>query len=273
MPMKYLAFALFFLAIAATASAQSAVEAELRHLNDVVSEMQVKKDVATADRLLADEYVMLQADGEISTKANVLSILKSPDFDCTSLSTEEVQVRVYGNAAVVTGVAHFEATLGGRDVGNVFRYTDVWVKKNGRWQTVSSHASPFPRLEVQRLTSALVGAWKLVYWETRTPDGGLSWPMGKSPAGMLTYDDSGRVAVQIMQPDTPGTLAYFGTYTVDDIKSTVTHHVEASSFPDQVGTDLTGTLRMNGMSLTITSATKTSNGKEATSILAWQRLP
>ena len=216
---------------------------------------------------------MLQADGEISNKANVLSILKSPDFECTALTTEDVQVRIYGNAAVITGVAHFEATLGGRDVGNVFRYTDVWVRRNGRWQTVSSHASPFPRLEVQRLTSALVGAWKLVSWEIRTADGGLSWPMGKSPAGMLTYDDSGRVSVQIMQPNTQGALAYFGTYIVDDMKGTVTHHVEASSLPDQVGTDLVGTLRLNGLNLTITSANKSAEGKAVSTVLAWQRLP
>jgi ketosteroid isomerase-like protein len=271
--MKNFVLALAALAIAANVSAQSAVEAELRRLNDDVSEMQVKKDVATADRLLADEYVFLQADGGISNKAGTLSVLKSPDFDCTLLTTEDVQVRVYGNAAVITGVARFEATLGGRDVGGVFRYTDVWVKRNGHWQTVSSHASPLPQMEVQRLTSALVGAWKLVSWETRTTDGGLSWPMGKSPVGMLTYDDSGRVAVQIMQPNTQGALAYFGTYTVDDMKGTVTHHVEASSFPDEVGTDLTGSLRMNGHSLTIVSATKTPTGKAATSVLSWQRLP
>lgn len=122
----------------------SAFETELRKLNNDVAQMQVRKDAASAERLLADEYLFIQADGLVSNKAQNVEILRSPDFECQALTTDDVQVRVYGNTALVIGLAHFKATYKGEDVGGEFRYTDVWVRRAGRWQTVASQATRLP---------------------------------------------------------------------------------------------------------------------------------
>ena len=120
------------------------VERELRLLNQQAAEMQVKNDAAAAARLLADEYIFLQADGAITNKVQNVAGIGSPDFKCQSMKTEDVQVKVYGDVALVYGRAIMEATIKGKPIGGEFLYSDVWVKRAGRWQTVHSQATLLP---------------------------------------------------------------------------------------------------------------------------------
>src|SRR5687767_11799004 len=100
-----------------------------------------------------------------------------------------------------------------------------------------------------------VGSWKLVSFEEHLPDGSLSYPYGPDPAGLLVYDQAGRMAVQVMRRDRPplssekitdaglnelrlaveGFTAFFGTYEVDEARAVVTHRVEGHLLPDSVG--------------------------------------
>jgi Domain of unknown function (DUF4440) len=121
------------------------VEAELRALNSQVVDMQLRHDVGTARRLLADEYSFIQADGQVTNKAQNIAVIGSPDFICTSLTTAGVEVRVYGDTALVMGRASMKATFQGQDVGGEFRYTDVWVKRGGEWTNVASQATRLPK--------------------------------------------------------------------------------------------------------------------------------
>ena len=125
--------------------AKSSVEAEIRALNDQAAQMQVSHDVAMASRLLADEYVFIQADGEVTNKAQNVAVIGLVDFVCESFTTSNIEVRVYGETAIVTGLASMTATYKGQDVGGKFRYTDVWVKRRGTWQNVTSQATLLPK--------------------------------------------------------------------------------------------------------------------------------
>ncbi len=120
-------------------------EQELLQLNRAAGEMQIRKDAAAAERLLADDYVFLQADGQVSSKAENMAVLRDPQFVCESLTTEDVKIRVFHDVGVVTGRLIMRATYRGQDVGGEFLYTDVWVKRRGRWQTVVSQATRRPR--------------------------------------------------------------------------------------------------------------------------------
>jgi ketosteroid isomerase-like protein len=122
-------------------SAPSAVEAELRRLNQQAVEMQLRNDVAAAQRLLADEYVFLQADGQISNKAQNVAVLGSTDFKLQSAGTEDVQVRVYGDVGLVIGRFIMKGSFKDSDASGEYRYMDVWVKRGGRWQNVASQAT------------------------------------------------------------------------------------------------------------------------------------
>ena len=125
----------------------SSVEAELRALNRQAAEMQMRHDVGTATRLLADEYIFVQADGQVTNKAQNLAVIGSAEFVCESLITSDVEVRLYGETALVIGRASMKATFRGQNVGGEFRYTDVWVKRQGAWQNVASQATLLPKNE------------------------------------------------------------------------------------------------------------------------------
>jgi Lipocalin-like domain len=128
-----------------------------------------------------------------------------------------------------------------------------------------------PVLQAQS-PSPIVGTWKLISYENHLADGSISFPYGKKPQGYFVYDSTGHVSVQIMRTppmkDIPGLrdgkgegdqyreaflsyTAYFGTYTVDRTKGTVTHHVEGSFRPDYTGTDQVRPFRIDGDHLII----------------------
>jgi len=126
------------------AAQSSRVKQELRRLNQESVDMQVHHDVAAARRLLADDYTFNQADGTVTNKAQNIAVLQDPGFVIESLTTDDLQVRVYGDTALVTGRATMKATYKGQDTGGQFRYMDVWVKRLGRWQNVASQATRLP---------------------------------------------------------------------------------------------------------------------------------
>lgn len=93
----------------------------------------------------------------------------------------------------------------------------------------------------------LIGAWHLVHIDAPGPDG-KSEPIPQ-PKGMLIYTPDGHMSVQLMYPESANTLsneyvlngyeASFGSYDVDEIAQTVTHHVQGSNTRDLlVGKDL-----------------------------------
>ena len=55
--------------------------------------------------------------------------------------TEDVRIRVYGDAAVVTGVQHVNATVNGKDIEAHLRYLHVFAKPNGQWVVVARQAT------------------------------------------------------------------------------------------------------------------------------------
>jgi uncharacterized protein (TIGR02246 family) len=120
------------------------VEQELIKLENEWAGAWVKMDAAFFERIEADDYMWTSPSGEVWTKAKDLAFVRSlRSGEGTSLSyvTDEVKVRVYGDAAVVTGRDTIKETKKGKDVSHQERWTNTWVKRDGRWQCVAGHSS------------------------------------------------------------------------------------------------------------------------------------
>lgn len=150
--------------------------------------------------------------------------------------------------------------------------------------------------ETPSVSERLVGAWRLVSVETIRPNGEVIYPFyGKHPEGLLMYDRSGWMSVQIVsdpQPAVPktdsreeflkapqaekeqainGYYAYCGMWTVDASGLTVTHHIQQSLYPGERGENGVRQLRFEGNHLILTAKTH-EMGEDHERRLVWEQI-
>jgi ketosteroid isomerase-like protein len=113
------------------------VEEQLKKLEIDRADAVVKSDVGRLDKQTSDDYMLITMNGRVSDKSQMLDGFKSGQSKLTTEDLSDLKVRVYGNTAVVTGKADIKGTLGGQDATGLIFFTRVYVKKDGRWQSVS----------------------------------------------------------------------------------------------------------------------------------------
>jgi ketosteroid isomerase-like protein len=93
-------------------------------------------DAATLDKIHADDYTAIPNIGTVSTKAEVMADVRNGAFRYSRMEHSEMTVRIYDTTGVVVGRTINEGHRGDRDVSGDFRYTRIYVKRNGNWQAV-----------------------------------------------------------------------------------------------------------------------------------------
>jgi Domain of unknown function (DUF4440) len=106
-------------------------------------EAQVKADVATLEKLLAPELTYVHSSGVLDSKDGYIGAIKSGKTKYKSIVPEEVTARTFGDVTIVNGKATVDLLSDGKDVHLLLRYTDVWVKRDGKLQMVSWQATRF----------------------------------------------------------------------------------------------------------------------------------
>jgi ketosteroid isomerase-like protein len=113
-------------------------EQSIRKLVSELATAQTRNDTSALDRIWAAEFTFTNSSGEVQTKAQRLAEIKSGELKFESLSIDDVQVRVYGDTAVVTSRGTVKGQRRGQDIGGQSRSTSVYVKKQERWQLVAT---------------------------------------------------------------------------------------------------------------------------------------
>ena len=114
---------------------------DIQVLHNKLVQAQLNSDVAALDSLLADDHIFTNPLGVVQTKAQRLAEIQSGSRKLELFSITDVQVRVYGDTAVVTSRAMLKGQRQGQDISGQFRGIDVYVKKQGRWQVVAAQAT------------------------------------------------------------------------------------------------------------------------------------
>ena len=134
----------------------------------------------------------------------------------------------------------------------------------------------------------LAGSWKLIS-VTVNRGGDKTEPFGPNPKGIVTFDRNGRFSIVVTRSDLPkfasnnremgtseenktivqGSIAYFGTYTVNEDDRMFIVHVEGSTFPNWVGTDQKRIFAITGDELKYTNSSR--SGGAGTSLVVWKR--
>ncbi len=136
-----LVFSVSWLARTAPGQAALGAEQELVKLELDWSAALVKPDLGFLDRILAQELSWTDPSGVVWTKDQTLAVLKSGEDVISSLVSDDIKVRLYGDAAVVTGRDTIKESLRGKDISGLYRWTDTWVRIDGRWQCVATQSS------------------------------------------------------------------------------------------------------------------------------------
>jgi ketosteroid isomerase-like protein len=120
---------------------RSSVQQTIRQLDNERIKAQIGADAVALDRIYADDFIGVGPSGTVRTKAQVIADFTSGDLTFQSITTDEVQVRVYENTAVETGISAMSGQDKGKAVPRDTRFTRVWVKQHGRWRLVANHYS------------------------------------------------------------------------------------------------------------------------------------
>jgi len=141
-------FALTFLTSLMLALAQENDQgnAVLQTERDLAMAYQSGEADAIAQGVMED-YTLTNSMGKVTTRADDIAEAKKNDPKYEIFENYDMNARVHGDAAVVTGKTHTKGISGGKPFDSVFQFTDTFVKDGGRWRLLASHASKLPAKE------------------------------------------------------------------------------------------------------------------------------
>ena len=124
------------------ALAQSKPEQELLQIENDWCTADLKQDAAILGRILASDFTGVGSRGITDTRESTVAAYKDKTSTTTACVNSNMKVRVFGDAAVVTGTV----TSNGTNKGAAFKgrqvlFTDTYVRRDGRWQCVASQGT------------------------------------------------------------------------------------------------------------------------------------
>ena len=122
---------------------------EVEKLEEQWRVAQLAGDVATMDKLLSDDFVGISMTGQVNTKAQQLSRIRSHAFVITRIDLGEMKVKLVGQVAIVTVRAFIEGTSDGAPMNGDFRYTRIYQHlPAGGWKITNFEATRIPSRHV-----------------------------------------------------------------------------------------------------------------------------
>jgi hypothetical protein len=115
------------------------VEHELVELSHELVRAVQRHDRERLEQLLGAEFTLLGAAGELDRGA-FLEAASGP-YEIDEFAYEEIDPEIYGNTALLVSRYRQLASLGSRNLSHAMHVTDVWVRRDGRWQLVRRHAT------------------------------------------------------------------------------------------------------------------------------------
>jgi len=114
---------------------------EIRTLELKMLDCYKQRQVEVFAAVLDEDFVITFEDGSTYSKTGYLSYSASSSTHVELADISEMKIRMHGDTAVVTGVYHEKGVDNLRTYDYHDRFTDVWMKKSGKWRLVAAHYS------------------------------------------------------------------------------------------------------------------------------------
>lgn len=108
-------------------------------LESAWNQAEIHHDTNAAAALMADTFISVDHHGTLLNKAQYLAGIKDPSFRPQEISNSETSVYLYGDTAIVSSAYRTKGTDSGKPFQHHGRFTDTWIRRNGKWQCVADH--------------------------------------------------------------------------------------------------------------------------------------
>lgn len=105
----------------------------------------VKNDPEAIERFVADDWIIINADGGIIDKERFLEVIKSGALTHEMMESDDIRVRVYGDSAIVSALTRTKGKFMSQEFSTHERATDVFIRQDGRWRCVLSQLTRFTK--------------------------------------------------------------------------------------------------------------------------------
>ena len=121
------------------ADSDAAISQTLQAMEQAWLDAEKNNDAAAFEQIVADDWIAVNPDGKSQTKAERAAEIKEAHI--TSATLGDMKVRVFGDTAVVTGTDDEVTMTDGKKSSDHYVWTDVFVKRNGKWLAVASQTA------------------------------------------------------------------------------------------------------------------------------------
>jgi ketosteroid isomerase-like protein len=101
----------------------------------------LKSDADAIAQGVMEDYTLTHSTGKVTTRADDIAEAKKNDPKYEIFENYDMKARVHSDTAVVTGKTHTKGISRGKPFDWQFQFTDTFVKDDGRWRLLASHAS------------------------------------------------------------------------------------------------------------------------------------
>jgi hypothetical protein len=132
------------LALLLAAAASAHVPPDLAAAVAAYDKAQIDSDRAELERLLADDYLLVNSSGATETKVQLIADYTASGFDLEPFTVEQPVEKVWKDGAVMGGIATLRGTDGGKRYEVRLRFADIWARRGGRWRVIYTQVARAP---------------------------------------------------------------------------------------------------------------------------------
>ena len=114
---------------------------QIQEASKVYEHALTQKNEPLLKSILADNFILTTASGKVLTKKDMMLNLTKEGTKYDKFESSEVRISILNEAAIETGKVHTVGIRGGKKIAETTRYTDFWVKIQGKWLLLAEHSS------------------------------------------------------------------------------------------------------------------------------------
>jgi hypothetical protein len=123
---------------------QPTAEQQIQEASKVYEQALTQKNEPLLKSILADNFILTTASGKVLSKKDMMLNLTKEGTKYDKFESSEVRISVLNDAAIETGKVHTVGIRDGKKIAETTRYTDFWIKIQGKWLLLAEHSSFIP---------------------------------------------------------------------------------------------------------------------------------